>query len=273
MKPRSLLVAAGYLVVAAIPIFPLYWLLISSVKGPEEFRTIPATWWPEAPTFEPFATALEVLPFERGILNSFIIAGVSTASVVITSLLAGYAFAKIPFKFRDTIFWTVIGTMFIPPIIFLVPLYWIIQTLGLGNSYWGVILPWLANAFGIFLMRQFISEVPDELLDAARMDGASELRIIFRIVTPLVTPATIALTVFAFVYYWNNFLWPLTVLQSEDKFPVVLMLSRLLSYNTSIQFQNVVLAGALIASIPTLVIFFLTQRFFVQGIAASGLKS
>lgn len=273
MKIRTPLLALGYLVVTVIPLFPLYWLFISALKGPEEFRTIPATWWPQAPSLEAFSTALEVLPFERGILNSLLIAGVSTASVVLTSLLAGYGFAKMNFRFKDTIFWTVIGTMFIPPIIFLVPLYWIIQNLGLGNSYLGVILPWLANAFGIFLMRQFIAEVPDELLDAARMDGASELRILFRIVTPLVTPATIALGVFAFVYYWNNFLWPLSVLQSEEKFPVVLMLSRLLSYNTSIQFQNVVLAGAIIASIPTLVIFFLTQRFFVQGIAASGLKS
>lgn len=273
MKPRTLLTAFGYLVVALIPVFPLYWLVISALKGPEEFRTIPATWWPQAPSLEPFFTALEVLPFARGILNSLLIAGVSTASVVLTSLLAGYAFAKMKFRFKDTIFWTVIGTMFIPPIIFLVPLYYIIQAMGLGNSYIGVILPWLANAFGIFLMRQFISEVPDELLDAARMDGASELRILFGVVTPLVTPATIALGVFAFVYYWNNFLWPLSVLQSEEKFPVVLMLSRLLSYNTSIQFQNVVLAGAIIASIPTLIIFFLTQRYFVQGIAASGLKS
>lgn len=273
MKARTTLMGLGYLVAAAIPVLPLYWLLISAVKSPEEFRAIPATWWPQAPTFEPFRQALEVLPFERGILNSFLIAGVSTASVVLTSLLAGYAFAKVPFRYKDTIFWSVIATMFIPPIIFLVPLYWIIQTMGLSNSFLGVILPWLANAFGIFLMRQFISEVPDELLDAARMDGASELRILFSIVTPLVTPATIALMVFAFVYYWNNFLWPLSVLQSEEKFPVVLMLSRLLSYNTSIQFQNVVLAGALIASIPTLLIFFLTQRFFVQGIAASGLKS
>lgn len=273
MKLKKLLTVIGFGIVALIPIFPLYWLVISSLKGPEEFRSIPATWWPQDPSIEPFITALQVLPFERGIFNSFLIAGVSTLSVVITSLLAGYGFAKMQFRFKDTIFWTVIGTMFIPPIIFLVPLYWIIQSLGLNNSYLGVILPWLANAFGIFLMRQFIAEVPDELLDAARIDGASELRILFGIVTPLVAPATVALSVFAFVYYWNNFLWPLTVLQSEDKFPVVLMLSRLLSYNTSIQYQNVVLAGALIASIPTLVIFFITQRYFVQGIAASGLKS
>ncbi len=273
MTLKKLVGVLGFVVVAIIPIFPLYWLVISSIKGPEEFRSIPSTWWPQDPTFEPFLTALEVLPFERGIMNSFLIAGVSTVSVVITSLLAGYGFAKMQFRFKNTIFWSVIATMFVPPIIFLVPLYWIIQSLGLNNSYLGVILPWLANAFGIFLMRQFISEVPDELLDAARIDGASELRILARIVAPLVTPATVALAVFAFVYYWNNFLWPLTVLQSQERFPVVLMLSRLLSYNTSIQYQNVVLAGALIASIPTLIIFFITQRYFVQGIAASGLKS
>lgn len=273
MKLKTLVTVVGYGLVAIVPLFPLYWLVISSLKAPQEFQTIPATWWPQEPSLNAFRTALDVLPFGQGILNSFIIAGVSTTSVIVTSLLAGYVFAKYRFRFKDQIFWAVIGTMFVPPIITLVPLYWIIQTIGLTNTYAGVILPWLANAFGIFLMRQFISELPDELIDAARIDGASEFRILFRIITPLVTPATIALGVFAFIYYWNNFLWPLSVLQSQDKFPVVLMLNRLLSYSTTVQYQNVVLAGAIIASIPTLIVFFLTQRYFVQGIAKSGVKA
>src|SRR5699024_10643682 len=132
--------------------------------------------------------------------------------------------------------------------------------------------PWLANPFGIFLMRQFIREIPDELLEAARIDGASEIRIVGRFIAPLLKPAVVTLAVFMFVYSWNNFLWPLSILRSEALYPVVLTLNRLMSYTMSFEHQNVVLAGALLASIPTLVVFFLSQRVFVQGIASSGIK-
>jgi multiple sugar transport system permease protein len=255
-----------------LPLFPLYWLVISSLKGPQEFQRIPPTWFPTDPTFGAFKTVFQVVPFAQSFLNSFIIAGVSTASVLVTSITAGYVFAKYRFRGREVLFWAVVATMFIPPIVTLVPLYWLVSKMGLTNSYAGVLLPWLANAFGIFLMRQFITEVPDELLDAARVDGAGELRILVRIVTPLLRPAIVTLGVFAFVYYWNNFLWPLTILQSDAKFPVVLTLSRLLSYNMSVQYQNVVLAGALIASLPTLVVFLIAQRVFVQGMARTGVR-
>jgi multiple sugar transport system permease protein len=142
--------------------------------------------------------------------------------------------------------------------------------MGLSDSYLGVILPWLANAFGIFLMRQYISEIPDELLEAARLDGSSELRILTQIVTPLLKPAIMTLAVFSFVFYWNNFLWPLSILQSASKFPVVLQLNNLMSYSSGVQYENVVMAGALVASVPTLLIFFLAQRVFVQGISRTG---
>lgn len=162
--------------------------------------------------------------------------------------------------------------MFLPPVVMLVPLYWLVSQLGLSDSYLGVMLPWLANGFGIFLMRQFIADVPDELIDAARLDGAGEARIVRTVVAPLVMPAVVTLSIFAFVFYWNNFLWPLSILQTTEKFPVVLMLSQLLSYSTSVQYQNVVMAGAAVASIPTIVLFLLTQRVFVAGIARTGVK-
>jgi multiple sugar transport system permease protein len=162
--------------------------------------------------------------------------------------------------------------MFMPPIVTLVPLYWMISRLGLSDSYLGVVLPWLANAFGVFLMRQFIGDLPDELIDAARIDGASELRILWRVVVPLMRPAIVTLGVFSFVYYWNNFLWPLTVLETSSKYPVVLALYQLLSFNMSAQYENVVLAGALVASVPTIIVFLLSQRVFVQGIARVGVK-
>lgn len=259
-------------IVAIVPLFPLYWLVISSLKAPLELGTIPPTWWPTHLTFAAYGQVFDVVPFAQSFANSALITGVCSASVLITSVLAGYVFAKYRFRGRNAIFWLVIGTMFLPPIVTLVPLYNMVMSLGLSDTYLGVMLPWLANAFGIFLMRQFIQDIPDELIDAARSDGASEFRIVWGVVLPLLKPAVITLVVFTIVYYWNNFLWPLSILQSQDKFPIVLTLSRLLSYNTSVQYQSVVMAGALIASLPTVLIFLLAQRVFVQGIARSGVK-
>ncbi|MDF5756231.1 carbohydrate ABC transporter permease [Spongiactinospora sp. TRM90649] len=254
------------------PLFPLYWMLISSLKGPEELQRIPPSWFPSAPGFGAFGEVFEVVPFGSAFLNSVLIAGVSTVSVLVTSVMAGYVFAKYHFKGRDFLFWAVVATMFLPPVVTLVPLYWLVSTMGLADSYLGVMLPWLANAFGIFLMRQFIADIPDELIDAARVDGAGEGRILLRVITPLVRPALVSLAIFAFVFYWNNFLWPLSILQDDSKFPVVLALSQLLSYSTSVQYQNVVMAGALIASVPTILVFLLAQRVFVQSISRSGVK-
>jgi multiple sugar transport system permease protein len=278
-RAKPLRIRAGqaltYLAFAAIvllPLFPLYWMLASSLKSPQELQQAPPTWWPKTPSLNAYRTVFEVIPFGHAFANSLLIAGVATMSVLGTSVLAGYVFAKYHFRGRDVLFWAVIATMFLPPIVTLVPLYWLVSSLGLADSYLGVMLPWLANAFGIFLMRQFIADVPDELVDAARVDGASELRIVWKVVLPLLKPATVTLGVFAFVYYWNNFLWPLSILQSASRFPVVLALSQLLSYSSSVQYQNVVMAGALIASLPTIVIFLLTQRVFVQGIARTGVQ-
>lgn len=270
--PGRAVAYAALVLVAILPLFPLYWLVISSLKAPAEFAAIPPTWWPQQPTADAYQRVFEVVPFAQSFGNSVLIAGVCTISVLITSIMAGYVFAKYRFRGRDQIFWAVVGTMFLPPIVTLVPLYHLVSSLGLADSYLGVMLPWLANAFGIFLMRQFIRDVPDELIDAARVDGASELRILAALVVPLLKPAVVTLSVFALVYYWNNFLWPLSILQSEAEFPIVLTLSRLLSYATSVQYQNVVMAGALIASLPTIVVFLLAQRVFVQGIARTGVK-
>lgn len=259
-------------VVALFPLLPLYWLLISALKAPAEFSQVPPTWFPANPTLEQAEIALTAVPFFQSMLNSMIIAGGATISTLVTSILAGYVFAKHTFRGRDLLFWTLVSTMFLPPIVTLVPLYYLVDSMGLSDSHIGVMLPWLANAFGIFLMRQFIRDVPDELIEAARVDGAGEFRIVWQFVVPLLKPAVVTLAVFMFVYSWNNFIWPLSILRSEALYPVVLTLNRLMSYTMSFEYQNVVLAGAIIASLPTLIIFFITQRVFVAGIAASGVK-
>lgn len=260
------------LLIAVVMLFPLYWLLISSLKSPAESAAIPATWWPHHLNWSAYSKVFTVVPFARSFLNSLLITGVCSICVTATSILSAFAFAKYRFRGRNALFWTLVLTMFLPPIVTIVPLYNMMSSLGLNDSYLGVMLPWLANAFGVFLMRQFITDIPDELLDAARIDGAGEFRIAAQIVTPLLKPAIISLLVFTGVYYWNNFLWPLTILQSQGKYPITVTLAQLLSYNSTTQYQSVVMAGVLIASLPTLIVFLLAQRVFVQGIARSGVK-
>ncbi len=270
--PLRILQYALLAVTGPVVLLPLYWMVASSLKSPDELGRLPPIWWSAAPTLGAFQQVFSVIPYGQAFLNSFFIAAGDTVAIVITSVMAGFVFAKYHFRGRDALFLVVLATMFVPTIVTLVPLFHVIQSLGFVDSYPGVMLPQLANAFGIFLMRQFIGGLPDELIDAARVDGASEWTVLWRIIAPLLRPAVATLVLFAFVYQWNSFLWPLTVLQSPDKFTIVLALSRLLSYTSSIQFQNVVMAGALISVVPNMILFLLLQRFFVTGLAQSGIK-
>ena len=260
----TLLLVASCVVVS----FPLVWMLLGSLKSPHEALK----WFPGRPNLDAYRKVAGVVNVGRSLRNSALIAGVTTVGIVITSLMAGFVFAKYRFAGRNMLFGSVVATMFLPPIVTLIPLYRLVGWMGLDGDLRGVILPNLANAFGIFLLRQFILGVPDELIEAARIDGASELRILFQIVTPIVMPAVATLTLFAFVYHWNSYLWPLTVLQGNtDQYPIVLSLGRLLSYTRSAQNTNQVMAGAAMAVLPPLVLFVVLQRTFVRTMARTGL--
>lgn len=263
---------AAFVVVAATMLFPLFWMLASSLKTPQEVQASPPVWVPAAPSAAAYTRVFEVVPFARAFGNSVTIASGTTIGILLTSIMAGYVFAKHRFAGRDLLFGLVLATMFLPPIVMLVPLYRVVESMGLVDTYAGAMLPFLANAFGIFLMRQFIAGIPDELIESARIDGASEWTILWRIIVPLLGPAVAALGIFAFVFHWNSFLWPLTVLQSESMHTVVLALNRLVSYTSAIRFQNVVMAGAAIAIIPNIVLFLAMQKAFVAGIASTGVK-
>lgn len=271
-RPDALLLALIVLLAVAAA-FPLLWMVLSSLKTPAETMQTPPVWLPQSPGFSAYRDVAGVINAGQSFLNSAIIATTATLGIVLTSLMAGYAFAKYRFPGRNLLFSLMIATMFLPPIVTLIPLYRIVTSLGMNGSLVGVVVPNLANAFGIFLMRQFIAGVPDDLIDAARIDGASELRIVFAIVAPSVIPAIAALTLFAFVYHWNTYLWPLTVLQgSSEDYPIVISLSRLLSYNRGALNTNLVMAGATLAVLPPLVMFIFLQRFFVDSIVGSGVK-
>lgn len=267
-----LLQYALMVVAALVALFPLYWMVSSSLKSAQELQQLPPSWWPETPLVEAFIAVFDVVPFHRAIVNSVIIAGGTTVSIVVTSVMAGYVFAKYRFRGREAIFYGVLATMFLPPIVMLVPLFRIIQELGLVNTYLGVMLPHLANAFGVFLMRQYIAGLSDELIEAARVDGASEWAVVWKIIAPLSAPAIATLALFAFVFHWNSFLWPLTVLQSEDMFTTTLAMNRLVSYTTSVRFQNVVMAGTTIGILPSIALFLWLARYYMRGITGGGVK-
>lgn len=267
------LLASLMLLVAVASAFPLVWMVLSSLKTTAETMQVPPVWIPRTPNLEAYEKVSGVVNVGRSMWNSLVIASVTTAGILLTSMMAGYAFAKYRFRGRTALFSVLIATMFLPPIVTLIPLYRMVGSIGLSTSLAGVILPNLANAFGIFLMRQFIAGVPDDLIDAARVDGASELLILFKIVMPSVAPAIAALALFAFVYHWNSYLWPLTVLQgNSNSYPIVISLSRLLSYNRGAMNTGLVMAGATLAVLPPLILFIFLQRFFVDSIVGSSIK-
>ncbi|MDO8188405.1 carbohydrate ABC transporter permease [Conexibacter sp. JD483] len=260
------------LIACVITAFPILWMVATAFKSSDEALQTPPVWVPGHPTTDAFSAVNDVIDIPRSFINSLLIAGLTTTGILLTSLLAGYVFAKYRFRGKNALFAVLIGTMFLPPIVTLIPLFRIVTQLGWDASLVGVIVPNLANAFGIFLMRQFIAGVPDELIEAARLDGASELRIVFRIVAPNVLPALAALAMFAFVYHWNSYLWPLTVLQgNEQASPIVISLARLLTYTGSAANTPQVMAGATLAVLPPLILFVILQRFFVNTMSRAGM--
>jgi multiple sugar transport system permease protein len=267
------LVLTAIIVVAVMAAFPLVWMVLASLETPAETMRTPPVWFPATPNLNAYGQVAGVIDAGRSFINSAIVATVTTAGILLTSLLAGFAFAKYEFRGRSWLFAAVIATMFLPPIITLIPLYRLVGYVHIDGNLAGVIVPNLANAFGIFLMRQFIRGVPNELIDAARIDGASELRVVFSVVAPSVVPAIAALALFAFVYHWNSYLWPLTVLEGNtSQYPIVISLSRLLSYNRGAMNTGLVMAGATMAVLPPVIIFVILQRFFVDSIVNTGVK-
>jgi multiple sugar transport system permease protein len=270
--PAQVVQYAVMVLILLVMVFPFFWLLASSIKPAGEQGAIPPIWWSAHPDLSPYATVFQVTPFARALLNSIIVTVCSTAGILLTSIMAGYVFAKHQFRGKNAIFIVVLTTMMVPQFVLLIPLYRMINALNLTNSYPGLILPNLANAFGIFLMRQFIMGIPDELLEAAHMDGASEWTILWRVIVPQLRPAAAALILFAFVFQWNNFLWPLSIVNSPDMSTVVLSLNGLRTYTSSVSFANIVMAGTVIGILPSVILTLWVQKYFIEGISMTGIK-
>jgi len=250
---------------------PFLWMALSSFKTEGEIRANPPTWWPQDATLGNYDVLLSRLDFPTYFTNSMVVAVFTTVGNLLFCSAAGYALAKLSFPGKRVLFLIVLGTIMVPSIVTMVPLFVLSSNLGLVNSIAGLILPFLAQAFGVFLMRQFIQSIPNDLLEAARIDGASELRIYAQIVLPLCRPALATLGILTFLASWNNFLWPLVAATTEDKYtlPVALALYAIGQNRTR---YDLLLAGSVLIVVPVLIVFILLQRHFVRGIATTGLK-
>ena len=253
-------------------ITPFVWMVLGSFKPEGELLRVPPTWWPESPTLDNYRELFSKGIFPRSFFNSTIVAIVVTVANVTFCSMVGYALAKLRFRGKKLVFGLVMGTLMIPGMVTFVPLFVLVANLGLVDTYPGLILPFLVTPFGVFLMRQFILDLPDDLLDAGRVDGASELRIFRQIILPLCGPGLATLGILTFLGSWNNFLWPLVVAQTEEHYTLQVALA-LFSKNQQVTPNyGLLLAGATVVVVPVLIVFLVFQRRFIEGIATTGIK-
>ena len=252
-------------------VVPFVWMLVSSFKPEAEVRAVPPTWWPETLTLDNYDRLFTSLDFPTYFANSAIVALAVTAGNMVFCSMLGYALAKLDFPGKRALFAIVLGTLMIPGVVTFVPLFVITTKLGLSNTLIGMILPFLAGPFGVFLMRQYIQTLPDELIQAARIDGAGELRIFFSVILPLCGPALATLGILTFLSSWNNFLWPLVVAQTEDKYTLPVALALYAVGQNATQY-GLLLAGSVVVVLPVLAVFLALQRHIMQGIAMTGIK-
>ncbi|WP_019632112.1 carbohydrate ABC transporter permease [Actinomadura atramentaria] len=237
--------------------------------APASGQTFPDAFIPTHVTLENFRNVLSNSDITRWTINSLIYSLASVLLILLFASMAGYAFAKKRFPGREVMFWSFLATLMVPFQATLIPTYILVSKLGWVDGYWGLIVPTLANSQAVFLMRQFIAQLPDELFEAAEIDGASEWRMYTTIVLPLVRPALATLGVFVFLWHWNDFLWPLVIGQSGEMQTLTVGLATLQSENVPV---NQVMAGAAITVLPSLLVFGLLQRYLTDSIAATGIK-
>jgi multiple sugar transport system permease protein len=266
---RSIILHVVIVAGALVMFFPFLWTIITSIT-PGAGLTLTPSLIPSDPSLDAYARLFAERPFLRIVLNSLGLALVTTVVQLFTSSTAAYAFSRLPFRGRGVVFAIYLATMMIPLQVLIVPLFVELKTFGLLNTYLGALLPTFASAFGIFLLRQAVNQVPRELDEAATLDGAGHFRIFTLIVLPNIRPALATLSVFAFMSSWNSFLWPLVVLRKPELQTLPVALAGLQGqYTTS---WDIVMAGSVVSILPMLALYIFAQRYVVQGVANSGIK-
>ena len=253
-----------------LTIAPFIWMLSTSFKSGGGIFAYPPQWIPKEPTLEWYKQLFRDVDFLLHFKNSLIVAVTTTLMNLFLCSLAGFAFAKLKFVGRDKIFTLLMATLMVPGQITMIPVFLFLKQLGLLNSYWGLILPSSVGIFGIFLVRQFMMTLPDDLIEAARIDGCSEFRIYWNVILPLCKPVLATLGIFTFMGSWNDFLWPLIVMIGEERYTLPVALANL-SGQYATKF-GLLMAGAVVVVIPIILIFVLAQKYVIRGIATTGLK-
>lgn len=271
LTPGRALTTAVLVVGLIVWVLPFAWMLLGSVKTQREILQRPPTWWPQQFTWENFGAWFGQLNFGQFFSNSIVVALFTVAGNLVFCSMVGYALAKMDFPGKKALFLVVMVTLMVPGVVTFVPLFVMVSSLGLVDSYAALILPFVTTPLGVFLMRQFMLGIPDPLLEAARIDGAGELRIFARIVMPLCGPPLATLGILTFLASWNNFLWPLVAAQTEAKYTLPVALS-LYSTGQSATNYGLLLAGSVLVIAPIILLFVFLQRYFIQGIASTGLK-
>lgn len=256
---------------AGLTLTPLLWMVAASLMPSGQATTTPPPLLPHGATLVHYRTLFARLDLARALWNSALIASAITALSLLTNSMAGYAFAKFRFPGRAALFRLVILGLVIPTQAGMLPLFVLMKRLHLVNSYWGVIVPSIATLFGIFLIRQYVRSIPDAILDAARIDGASELRIYRSIVLPLAAPVLVTLAVFVFLGAWNDFLWPLIILSDGAKYTLPVALANLAGEH--VQDTELMMAGAVVTVVPVLAVFIALQRYYIRGITMGAVTS
>jgi multiple sugar transport system permease protein len=256
--------------VAVLTLFPLIWMVSVSLMSAGEAAQFPPPIWPSAPTFEHYRTLFEVQGVGQYLANSAILATLATGLALLFTAPAGYAFAKLRFKGRDRLLQLLMAALVIPGQIGTLPLFLLLQRMGLVNTFAGALVPWLASIFGLYLVREYARAIPDEMLEAARVDGASEWQIFRHIVLPGLQPILVTLALFVFLGSWNDFLWPLIILTDQNNYTLPVALAAL--SRESVQDTELMMAGSVVTVLPPLVLFLVLQRYYVRGLLAGGVK-
>ncbi|MFA6985562.1 MAG: carbohydrate ABC transporter permease [Arenimonas sp.] len=255
---------------AILSLAPLLWMLSVSLMQPGEASAFPPPLWPKAPTLANYRELFERAGMGRYLLNSFVIASATTLLSLLFNVMAGYAFAKLQFAGREKIFAALLGALVIPGQVAMMPLFLMLKQIGLVNTYAGAIVPGMAGIFGIFLIRQYARTLPDELLEAARIDGAGEFRIFWQIVMPALKPILVTLAIFSFLGSWNDFMWPLIVLTDGHLHTLPVALASL--SREHVQDNEMMMAGSVVTVLPVLFLFLSLQRYYLQGLLLGSVK-
>jgi len=271
-KAKEFLIYLLLIIGLIITMIPFLWMISSSFKDVGEIFNYPPSLIPHILKLSNYIYLFSEWGFLKPILNSLFIASTVTLSTIFLSALGGFGFAKYNFKLRKPLFYILIGSMMIPLQALIIPLFILMKTFNWLDSYYAVIIPFLVNGFGVFLMRQYIVTIPSSILEAARIDGCSEFRIFLQIILPLIRPALGALTIFSFMAMWNSFLWPLIVFQSSSKYTIPIFLSNLVSGYRGNEVYGVILAGSVVAVIPIIALFLAMQKQFLSGLTLGATK-